>query len=75
MALTEEQESHDCGAWYDSLIRDRSGALRPPTLSVFKDGREIFGPRSDGQTTILHISSLEVRRPLPFDRDSLIDCG
>ena len=46
---------------------------RLPNLSVFEDGRETFGPGSDGLTTILHLSSLEVRLNMHFDRDSLIN--
>ena len=42
---------------------------------MFEDSRETFGTGSDGLTTILHISSLEVRLNVPFDRDLLIGFG
>ena len=42
---------------------------------MFKDGRESFGTGSDGLTTILHISSLEVRLNVPADRDLLVGFG
>lgn len=67
------QESRDCEGWYNSLNHDESGALRQPTLSAFNVGRETFNIGSDGQTTVLHVSSLQVRFPQTPNRNSSIN--
>lgn len=61
-------ESRHCRAWRNSLNHDESGALRNPTLSAFKEAREAFNTGSDGQTTILHVSTLQGLTPKDGDR-------
>lgn len=59
--LTNRQESDECARWSKLLANDVKDGSRHNQMMTYKSIRETFGYSDYGQTTILHISSLQVR--------------